>query len=105
MKPGRILIVLLVLGFGAWQGGLYGVFAMFMIFGCTAFIWFAVADLCSAIFRAIFTPRKLDVTVYDGGTRGGHPDIEGSVRRHPDPTRPTTDDYMGLITYRLKKGE
>jgi hypothetical protein len=104
MKPTRLFIVLLVLGFGFWQGGLYGVFAMFIIFGCTAFIWFAIADLCSAIFTAIFMPRKLDVTVYDGGARKGHPDIEGTAR-HPDPTRPTTDDYMGLITYRLKKGE
>src|SRR5262245_1153431 len=101
MKPTRIFIVLIFLGFGLWQGGLTGMFYMFLIFGMVAFCWYAFTDFMAMIFGTLSRPREYNVTVHDGEARKGHPDVQGSAR-HSDPTRPTTDDYMGLITYRLK---
>jgi hypothetical protein len=101
----RIFIVILVLGFGAVKGGWYGLFAMFILFGLGCLVFQVGVDLFSRFTGQFSQPRKIDLTVYNGSTTPGHPDVEGTSRRHPDPTRPTTDDYMGLITYRLKKGE
>jgi hypothetical protein len=105
MKPSRIFILLLVCAFGFWRQGLTGVVYSIFIFGFLLFVFYTAVDGFHAVARAMRPEPSTAVTInvnQDGAIKG-HPDIEGTAR-HPDPTRPTEEDFAGLITYRLESG-
>jgi len=84
-------------GASFWAG--MGFVAIFL-FGC--FLFYAAVDLLRAIGGWLKPTQNFTVNVHD--TTPGHPDIEGTATRHPDPTRPTEEDWAGMITVRLESG-
>jgi len=108
MKPSRIAFMLAVAGYGFWAGGWSGIFYALIGFGIILFIWYAATDAVKGVDNYIRGPRKLDVTLHQGDSTKGteYPDIEGRAwRENPDPTRPTDEDWAGLITYKIAKHE
>lgn len=103
----RILVPLAAGAFGFHQAGISGAFWCLFIFGFGCFIWYTLTDAGKAVgnFMKPTLTVNNNVKVESDGLPG-HPDVEGTARRmNPDPTRPDmTDDFMGLITYKLKGG-
>lgn len=99
----RIFIVLAVAVFGFMNGGFFGLFAALMLFGIFSFLFYTMKDATQRVGN-FMRPKQTVVVVKDGEAKPGHPDIEGTASKHPDPTRPDVDDFMGLITYRIEKG-
>ncbi len=100
--------MLAVAGYGFWAGGWSGIFYALIGFGIILFIWYAATDAVKGVDKYIKGPRQLDVTLHQGDTARGteYPDIEGRAwRENPDPTRPTDEDWAGLITYKISKHE
>lgn len=91
----RILLVVGVSFYGAVTAGLAGIFYALLIFGLLCFAFQLASGLVYGI-AGMFKPRvritnnTMNVRVEDG------PAIRGT-RMNPDPTRPTTDDFMGMI--------
>lgn len=106
MKPTRVFILLLVVAFGFWRQGFAGACFAVFIFGFLCFIFYTAVDGFHAIAKAVKPEPGITVNVNapDGEAMKGHPDVEGTARRHPDPTRPTEEDFAGLITYRIESG-
>jgi hypothetical protein len=99
----RWLVIAAVAAFGLWRGGISGMFISLFIFGFFCFLFYTLQDGLHAVTGFMHQP-----VVYvekDGQpTIKGHPDVEGTAKRtNPDPTRPDTDDFMGLITYKVEK--
>jgi hypothetical protein len=104
MKPMRIAFVFGVAGLGLWAGGITGVLWALICFGMLLFVWYALFDAAKGVDNYLKGPRQLDVTVHQGDSIKGHPDVEGRAwRENPDPTRPTEEDWAGLLTYRIAK--
>jgi hypothetical protein len=104
------IIPLSLLALCAWWGfheqGPSGIFYGWMLWGFTCFIYYAVKDM-SIAFVKFFDPAKpknVNLTVYKGETIQGHPDIEGTWN-NVDPTKPTDEDFAGMLTVRLKGGK
>jgi hypothetical protein len=100
---------LLVAGVAYWgysQQGYAGIVWALMIFGIIAFVWYAATDGLHAIANFMQRPKEVHHYYHaEDGAIKGHPDVEGTARRHPDPTRPDMmDEFAGAITYRLHKG-
>lgn len=113
----RKLLAIFTLSVFMWWGfhklGPSGIFWGWIGWGIVGFIYYAVKDLCVGFLKFIdpAKPRNVNLTVYNGEARHGISDdtiIEGKARRsnrNPDPTRPSDDDFAGLITVRLKGGK
>lgn len=104
----KITFLLLIAGWGFYRGGISAAFWLLVGYGILLFIWYALFDATKAVDKYIKGPRQLDVTVYPGDSSKGteYPDVEGRAwRENPDPTRPTDEDWMGLITYKIEKHE
>jgi hypothetical protein len=105
MKISRLLFPSVIGAWGFWVEGWPGVFYALILWGIWLFVWYAFVDAGNAFANFMNRPRQHNVTVrVEDGAIKGHPDIEGTSRRHPDPTRPTEEDFAGLITYRIEKG-
>ena len=95
----RILVLVGVSFYGAVTGGIAGIFYALIIFGLFCLAFQIANGMFQGIMRAVRQPRTsithntMNVRVEDG------PAIRGE-RMNPDPTRPTTDDFMGIIESR-----
>jgi hypothetical protein len=111
------ILPLALLGVCAWWGfhklGPTGIFWGWLGWGFSCFVYYALKDMAVGFKNFIDPnkPKKVDLTVTQGepwwlkNYEGGHPDIEGKVTRsNPDPTRPTDEDFAGLLTVRISKG-
>lgn len=99
----RWLVIFAVAAFGLWRGSFSGMMICLLIFGFGCFLLYTLQDGLHAVGN--FMRPQITYVEKDGQpTMKGHPDIEGTAQRtNPDPTRPDTDDFMGLITYKVEK--
>ena len=100
------IVLLGITGFGFYAQGISGAVIMLVTFGVLCFIWYAASDGIKAVDNYIKQPRQMDVTIHQGDATKGqeYPDVEGRAwRENPDPTRPTDEDWAGLITYKIEK--
>jgi hypothetical protein len=104
---------LILLAICAWWGfhqlGPVGIFWGWLGWGFVAFIYYAVKDMTLSIVKFFdpSKPRNVNLTVYKGETITGrplYPDVEGKWN-NVDPTRPTEEDFAGLLTVRISKHE
>lgn len=92
----KLLVIFGVSFYGGVTAGFAGIFYALMVFGllCFAFqLTIGVVHSIASMFsrpRVRITNNTMNVRVEDG------PAIKGT-RINPDPTRPTTDDFMGII--------
>lgn len=94
------LIVIAWLGFRA--SGISGAIWALTWLGLVLFVFFVISDGLRLIGSWLQRPQ-ITQNFYNEPEK--HPDVEGTSRRHPDPTRPTDDDeFAGLITYRISSG-
>jgi len=83
---------------GDYRAGLLLVGLLFI----GALIYYCIKDALVFFFGRIRPTQNFNVNVTT--TTPGHPDVEGTASRHPDPTRPSEEDWAGIITYRLESG-
>jgi hypothetical protein len=104
MKPIRIFILLAVALIGYRAGGISGVFWLILTFCFGCFLWYTITDGMKSLgnFMRPTQNNSVTINVNDGSSIKGHPDIEGRVVKHGDPTRPTDEDFAGLLTARFE---
>lgn len=82
----RTIIVISLLAWGFWKGGLYGVLAVLLF----------VIPILLAIFGkpdpAAQEARR------DASELFSTEELSGARKGHRDPTRPTEDDYAAMVT-------
>lgn len=82
----RISVVALLLAWGAWKGGVYGMIAV-GIFIVPILLWiFGKPD------PAAQEARRDERELFSAE------EVTGARKGHRDPTRPTEDDYAAMIT-------
>lgn len=94
----RISIVAGVGILGAISQGAAGAFYSLMLLGLGLFVWQLATNAVQGILRAVRRPsvridnKTLNLTVEEQAIKG--------TSANSDPTRPTTDDFMGIIEQR-----
>jgi hypothetical protein len=96
MKKVKLVFVVAVLA-GGWaaEGSWQGAAAWAMILAFLWFVW-AFMHYDPNAQRPVREPQPVDDFNPDG-----KPAIRG--KRNPDPTRPTTDDYAGMLTNYIER--
>jgi len=107
IKKSRVMIVLWIGFFGYVFEGWAGAFSFMMCFLLATAVFYIFVDIFHEI-AAFFRGGDTHIHIHqapESTTPQGHPDIEGTARRHPDPTRPDDEEWAGAITYRLQSGK
>jgi len=88
-------------GFKISGGNFLAGFALLAVFFLGCLVYYCIKDMLVFIFGRIGPTNNYTTNVYTD-TTPGHPDVEGNFTRHPDPTRPSHEDWAGMITYRVE---
>jgi hypothetical protein len=89
-------------------GGVHGLKtggAFVIVFLLGFWVVATIIDFFHDVARFFNRPVEHHHYIHHEQTQQGHPDIEGTAARHPDPTRPDEEEWVGAITYRLHKGK
>jgi|SRR5215467_6234475 len=109
IRKGRLVLLFWIffIPYVVTGGGMHGlktgvVYLVLFLFGC--FIFYTIIDFFFDVghFLSRFGGNTTNIHIHGQPADEIHPDIEGTARRHPDPTRPDDEEWLGAITYRLE---
>lgn len=108
MRWGRVLFTFALGYVGFKIDGWAGTFSFLLLFFLGCFLFYYIFEPIYRDFQGLFSRiggNTYNIHVNATPGQDGHPDVEGTARRHPDPTRPDDEEWAGAITYRLERGK
>lgn len=105
----RWFILFSVAAYGYYRQGFTGMLISLFILGFGCFLVYTLFDMGNSLGNFMSRPQHHThvyppaAAVYKDGLPG-HPDVEGTARRNPDPTGPDDfDEFAGMITTRIHR--
>jgi|SRR5580765_819302 len=98
----KLLLLIGTAAYGYSRQGISGSFYALMLLGLLLFGWYLMCGFLFSFVNLFQREPTYNITIQQGDSIKGqeYPDVEGKGRtRHPDPTRPTEEDFK-VLTWR-----